>query len=195
MTNPVDGPGENTLDLLNRARAGDRRAVDRLISRFLPSLEGWASGRMPRWARDLADTSDIVQETLVRTFQRIETFHHRGEGALQAYLRQAVMNRIRDEIRKAGVRKVAPGLPDDLQASGLSPLEAAIGQQAVEHYETALGRLRQEEREVVIARIELGCTYAEIARATGRASSDAARMAVGRALARLSEEMARERAR
>lgn len=195
MPDPVDARDERTLDLLTRARAGDREAVDRLIGRFLPSLDRWARGRMPQWARDLADTSDIVQETLVRTFQRIEAFDHRGEGALQAYLRQAVMNRIRDEIRKATVRKVEPGIPDEVEDPGLSPLDAAIGSETVERYETALGRLREEEREVIVARIELGCTYAEIASATSKPSADAARMAVGRALARLSEEMARERAR
>src|SRR3954449_3314208 len=115
MDDPIDGRGETTLDLLTRARAGDRHALDRLVGRFLPSLERWARGRLPRWARDLADTSDIVQETLSRSFEKIEGFEYRGEGALQAYLRQAVMNRVRDEIRKATVRKVEPGLPENLE--------------------------------------------------------------------------------
>jgi RNA polymerase sigma-70 factor (ECF subfamily) len=41
----------------------------------------------------------------------------------------------------------------------------------------------------VVARIELGLTYSEIAAATGRPSMDAARMAVTRAIARLIEEL------
>jgi RNA polymerase sigma-70 factor (ECF subfamily) len=65
-----------------------------------------------------------------------------------------------------------------------------IGAEAVEKYESALQRLRDEERELIVARVELGLTYSELADATGKPSSDAARMAVTRAIARLIEEMA-----
>jgi RNA polymerase sigma-70 factor (ECF subfamily) len=188
-------PLETTVDLLNRARQGDAEALDSLIGRYLPPLQRWARGRLPRWARNMADTDDIVQEALVDTFRRIESFEHRGEGALRAYLRQAVMNRIRDELRKAAVRRVEPGVPEDFADPGPSPLEATIGQAALDRYEAALVRLRDAERDVIVARVELGFTYPEIARATGRESPDAARMAVTRALMRLTEEMARERRR
>lgn len=36
-----------------------------------------------------------------------------------------------------------------------SPPEQAIGREALERYEAALERLRPEEREVIIARVEL----------------------------------------
>ena len=58
-----------------------------------------------------------------------------------------------------------------------------------ERYEAALHRLRPEEREVIIARVELGQSYQQIAAGHGKASADAARMAVSRALVRLAEEM------
>ncbi len=180
---------ESTLSLLARARAGDDHALNELFGRYGPLLRRWASGRLPRWARDLADTPDLVQETLLQTFKNIEGFEHRGEGALQAYLRQAVMNRIRDELRKARHRPAAAELDPELADPGVSPLEAAIGTEAVERYEAALGRLAPTERELVIARIEMGLTYSEIAGATGRPSANAARMAVARALVRLAEEM------
>ena len=91
----------SSLTLLARAQAGDRVALESLIARYRPRLQRWASGRLPRWARDMADTQDLVQETLFQTFQKIERFEARGEGALYAYLRQAILNRIRDELRKA----------------------------------------------------------------------------------------------
>ncbi|OFV88038.1 MAG: hypothetical protein A2V74_07095 [Acidobacteria bacterium RBG_16_70_10] len=53
----------------------------------------------------------------------------------------------------------------------------------------ALANLRPEERELVVARLELGYSYAQITVATGRPSPDATRMAVRRALLRLAEEM------
>ena len=184
-----DASWESTLTLLTRARNGDDAALNDLFARYIPSLRRWASGRLPRWARDLADTPDLVQETLIQVFKKIEGFEHRGEGALQAYLRQAVMNRIRNEVRAAGRRPEAVALDSEQPDDGLSPLERAIGTEAVERYEAALARLRDEERELIVARIEMGLTYAELAQATGKPSMDAARMAVSRALVRLVEEM------
>ena len=185
----VDASWESTLSLLTRARAGDREAMDDLFARYLPLLRRWAAGRLPRWARDLADTPDLVQETLIQVFKRVEGFEHRGEGAFQAYLRQAVMNRIRNEIRNAGRRPERVELDEDKVDEQLSPLEAAIGSEGVERYETALQRLRDEERELVVARLEMGLSYAELAATAGKPSPDAARMAVTRAIARLIEEM------
>ena len=186
---PRDASWESTRSLLIRARGGDNDALNDLFARYIPILRRWASGRLPRWARDLVDTPDIVQETLVQTFKKIEGFEDRGEGALQAYLRQAVMNRIRDELRKAQRRPEAVPLDEGRPDPALSPLEEAIGSEAVEWYESALQRLRDEERELIVARVELGMTYSEMAAALGKRSADAARMAVGRALVRLAEEM------
>ena len=57
----------------------------------------WARGRLPSGARDLVDTEDLVQETLVRTIGNWPFRSFAGVGALQAYLRQSVANRVRDE--------------------------------------------------------------------------------------------------
>jgi RNA polymerase sigma-70 factor (ECF subfamily) len=189
----VDEPSaDSTLDLLTRAQAGDEAARDRLFGRYLPSLSRWASGRLPRWCRDLMDTDDLVQETLLRTLRRIDGFEHRHQGALQAYLRQAVMNRIRDEVRRAKRGPVSTELEADAAPDrGASPLELAIGEQAVETYEAALQRLRPEEREAIVARVEMDYTYEQVAAELGKPSADAARMAVSRALLRLAEEMSR----
>src|SRR5918994_7741037 len=167
-----------TLHLLVRARAGDREALEELFGRYGPELTRFAHRRLPRWARDLADTPDLVQETLLQTFKHLEGFEHRGEGALRAYLRQALMNRIRDELRRAERRPEVGLLPADVADEGLSPLEQAIGTQAVEQYEAALRRLKDEDRELIVARVELGLSYGEIAGATGRSSANSARMAV-----------------
>lgn len=178
--------------LLERIREGDTAALNQLLQRYLPRLSRWASGRLPAWARDLSETSDLVQETLMRTVANLHRFEPRGEGALQAYLRRAVMNRIRDEIRHSRRVPTAPyetTRDEALADNGQSPLEAAIGTQLLEKYDLALERLDSESREAVIARIEMGSSYAEIAGALGKNSPDAARMTVSRALVRLAEEM------
>ena len=67
--------------------------------------------------RDLADTDDLVQDTLLQTFKRIGDFEPRGIGALQAYLRQVILNRLRDELRRKGRRPDAT----DLEGLELEP--------------------------------------------------------------------------
>jgi RNA polymerase sigma-70 factor (ECF subfamily) len=185
----VSSEVESTFLLIEQIRAGDKSALDRLLRRFLPLLTRWASGRLPRGVRDLSDTEDLVQETIISALRHLDHIEIRGEGALQAYLRRAVLNRIRDELRRHGRRGLAETLDENLRAKEDSPLEIAIGNEALERYEAALSRLSAGDREAVIARIELGQTYAEIASALGKPSTEAARMAVNRALARLARLM------
>lgn len=181
----------STTDLLRRAQLGDPEALNELFRRHAGPLRRWARGRLPRWTRDVRDTEDLVQETLVRTLKHIRDFEPRHDGALQAYLRQALLNRVRDEVRRAHRRPGPAGLeaPDEFVDPATSPLDEAIGHEAVERYEAALQRLRPEERELIIARVEMQQTYQQIAAAHGKTSPDAARMAVTRALVRLAEEM------
>jgi len=143
--------------------------VDRLLARHVTPLTRWARGRLPHWARDLADTDDLVQDTLLQTFKRIGDFEARGAGALQAYLRQALVNRVRDELRKKGRRP-----------------------ESTARYERALATLREEEREAIIGRVEMGYSYEELADVLGKPTSEAARKAAQRALVRLTQEMDRD---
>ena len=182
---------ESTFDLIEKARDGDADALDRLFARHLKPLQRWASGRLPKWARGLTDTDDLVQDTLLQTFKRIDAFEPRRVGALQAYLRQAILNRLRDELRRKGRQGWSVGLDDiDLEGGG-SPLEEAIGREAVERYERALERLKPEDREAIVARVELGYSYDDLAQALNKPTADAARKSAERALVRLAEEMKR----
>jgi len=186
---PADS--ESTFDLIDRAKAGDQRAIERLFDRHLKPLQRWAKGRLPQWARDLADTEDLVQDVLLQTFKRIDNFEVRRVGALQAYLRQAVVNRVRDELRRKARQPEATDLNGlELELSP-SPLEDAIGREAAERYQRALQVLKPEEREAIIGRIEMGYSYDELAQVLGKPSADAARKTAQRALVRLAEEMKR----
>ena len=178
-----------TADLLARAQAGDEEALNRLFERHIPLLKRWASGRLPRWARQVADTSDLVQETVIATLRNLPSFEARGDGALQAYLRHALINRVRNEIRRALIRPAAAEIDSRHPHDGTSPLEAAIGGQTLDRYEAALARLTEDEREAVITRVEFGLSYAEVAEALGKPSADAARMTVVRALVKLARGM------
>jgi len=180
----------STIDLLDRFKQGDEDAVNELVERSLPPLKRWARGRLPQWARSLAETQDLVQNAVVRALPHLKTFEAKHPGALQAYLRQAVNNHIRDEIRKVKARPVATPLSDEQPDEGPSPLERAIGRQGLERYEAALQQLRPLDREAIIARVELQQSYEEIAIALDKPTADAARMVVVRAMKNLLKTMA-----
>ena len=179
-----------TVELLHRARAGDRQALNQVFDRAILPLKRWASGRLPRWARGMVDTDDLVQETVMRTLGRLDVFEYHEDSGLTAYLRQAVMNRIKNELRRA-IRKPAQSLDTGaaFQDDALSPLEALLGKETVEAYDNVLGQLEPADRELIIGRVELGLSFAELATASGRPLADAARMAVGRAIVKLAARL------
>ncbi len=182
-------PLETTAWLLDRARGGDDRARERLVARVLPPLQAWAHRRLPPRARDLADTDDLVQVAIVRALRHLDTFESRGEGALLAYLRQVLLNLVRDEVRRAGTRRPGEPVSDSLPDRAPSQLEELVGRETLARYEAGLAKLSAEQREAVILKVEMGYSNPEIAEALGRPSADAARVFVARALARLAEVM------
>ena len=137
----------------------------------------------------MMDTDDLVQVTLVRALDHVEDFEPRHEGAFLAYMRRILLNQIRDEIRRVSRRPARTEFEEDVPALDRSPLEAAIGRETVERYEAILDQLKEEQREAIILRLELGFTYQQIAEAMGSDSPNAIRMMVTRALVRLGEQL------
>ena len=180
---------ETTVELLQLAKAGDGEALERLLERCLPPLQRWAHGRLPAHTRGMLETVDIVQDAVMGAMRHLGTFEPRHQGALQAYLRRAVMNRIRDVIRKAKRRPHQTGLPEDLKDEATSPLDVLIGEENAALYDEALEQLSEEEQEAIIGRLEMGYSYQDLAIVLGKPSADAARMAVTRAVKHLAKVM------
>jgi RNA polymerase sigma-70 factor (ECF subfamily) len=180
---------ESTLELLKRAHGGDRAALEVLVERCLPPLRRWAHGRLPQFARDEFSTEDLVQEAILRVLRRLKTFEARHVGALQAFLRQTVKNLICDEIRRTRHRTFSTIVPEDVKDEQVSALEALIAKESVEHYESAMKRLPPLDRELIVARFEMGLAFDDVAVATGKPTAAAARIAVIRAMNKLAEEL------
>lgn len=191
---PVEPPdAAATLDLVLKARSGDQDACDELFSRYETRLRRWAHGRLPPAARGALDTQDLVQETLIRVFRQLQSFEPRHAGAFREYVWTTFWNAIRDIARKHKRRGPTGPLEVDVPADAPSPLEEAMGSEAFARYEAAIDRLRPEDREAIIARVEMGLSHVEVAASLGKSSAAAAHMAVSRALMRLAEEMAHDR--
>ncbi|PYR78473.1 MAG: hypothetical protein DMF87_14165 [Acidobacteria bacterium] len=183
---------QSTIELVLSARRGNRLALEALLERCLPSLKRWAHGRLPVYARGNCDTSDLVQEAAIHVLGRLDKFEPRHVGAMQAYLRMSVINRIRDEIRRVGRRPESVELTVEPPSDVASPLEAVIREEAYERYRAAVDKLRARDREMVVARVEVQWSFQEIAHRFGMASVDAARMAVSRSLKRLVAQLQTE---
>jgi len=179
-----------TEQLLRRIREGESAARQALYERCLPLLTRWAHGRMPAPARDIADTDDLVQVTLLRALNHLEEFQANGSGSFLAYLRQILLNEVRAELRRRqrGVTKVdieTQVLADD----STSVVERLVGHERLLAYEKALAALDRRDQELIVMRLEFGMSYNEIGLEVD-AEPNTVRMRVTRALKVVADRIA-----
>lgn len=174
-----------TVELIARAKNGDAEAVEAIFQRAVPPVLKWAHGRLPTSMRSKMDTEDLVQQAVLRAIPRLAHFEARDVGAMQAYLRQSVINEIRTVLRRVRRVQELDELHDNHESNEDSPLEVAIGNETYDNYREALGVLRPSDRDLVLARVEAHWTNDQIADHFGYRTVNAARVAVIRALARL----------
>ena len=89
-----------TVELIALAKNGDEAAVEAIFQRAVPPVLRWAHGRVPPTLRSQMNTEDLVQLAVMRAIPRLPHFEARNVGAMQAYLRQSVINEIRTQLRK-----------------------------------------------------------------------------------------------
>lgn len=180
---------ESTEVLIRRARSGEGIARDALVRRFLPLLRQWAHGRLPRAARDLHETEDLVQLALMRALRQIDHFECEGPGSFLAYLRQILLNQVRDEVRRLMRRPESSELDTEMADADLpSPVEQLVGQERLRAYEAALASLPKRQQGLVVMRLEFGMSYPEISAEVG-STPDAVRVMVARALVQLASTL------
>ncbi len=180
----IDSSSERLLEVIHE---GSRPTIDALFERYRSWLRGWARGRLPVWVRGAIDTSDLVQDALHRTYKRIEQFEPKHANALRIYLRRAVENQIRDELRRA-VRRRASIAPDEvvrLSADGAPQHQQFVDDETWSRYLKGLKRLTPRERRLIVGHAELEYSYQQLALIEDMPSPDAARMALRRSMIRL----------
>jgi hypothetical protein len=168
-------------------RAGEPGAADALVDRSLPVFAPWASRRIPAWAVGRVDASAVVRSALLDALPRLRDMEPSSAGTVQAMLRDAVYERLSNDLRAL--------LPHGQSNPGESPMTASVLEQAagrwnLERYDSALAALRPLDREAIIGRLELRQSYEELATALGEVDASVARARVTTAVARLVEKMA-----
>jgi RNA polymerase sigma-70 factor (ECF subfamily) len=124
------------------------------------------------------DSSDLVQETLLKAHEGLAHFKGATEAELVKWLQEILGNVVADEVRKARAQKrdvalekslddVVAGssaqLNEYLIAGGPSPSEQAERQEQLLRLAVAIGQLPCDQRDVIIYRDLLGTPVREIA--------------------------------
>jgi RNA polymerase sigma-70 factor, ECF subfamily len=164
---------------------GHKGTLEFLISQYLPSLRRIARRHLSDHVRSSVDADDVVQDALVSTLRRLPHFVSHHPGALLAYLRRAICNRIIDVKRKSARQGEWIALPDDCAAQASSPLQRIIDKEDMRRYRAALRRLKPRDRRLILMRVEQQLPFQEIGRQLHLTSPNAARVALVRALNRL----------
>ena len=185
---PTPPSPEETVSLLQQVRAGDEQALEALLARLLPRLRRWAHGRLPRSARGMLETGDVVQSVASKAVRRLASIEITRSADLAYYLRQAIANEIAGLWRRELRQPIETTLGDSLPAPVTSPLDRLIGAERLRRYEAALGRLDPSDREIIVGRFELAYDYDDLARYLGKPSVGATRVAVHRAVKHLTEQ-------
>lgn len=172
------------IDLVIRARSGDKRALDALVERHAPRVNRLAAHLL----EDLEDARDAAQESLVKLCTRLRQF--RGDAQFATWLHRLVVNTCRDRMAWQRVRRAEPlpleetassaDVDDDLaRVAMLSDLRRDVAD--------ALAKLSRDQRIAVVLRDAFGLSYEEIGRV--------ARMPVGTAKCYVHRARRRLRAR
>lgn len=167
-----------------------RRVIERLFVRLLPMLGRWAHGRLPRHARRRCDTEDLVQDACSGAITHLVDLDERDPSQVDFYLKQSIRNRIRDEVRRAKIGETASSERLTVADPRPSPLDEILESDERRRFRAALLALDADDQQLVVGRVELHMSYAELARATGRDSDEATRCAARRAMFRLARQLA-----
>ena len=120
-----------TADLVagDKFHRGDEAALELLINRILPSLRRFGHRRVTGRTQWLVDIDNLVQDALLSTVRRLPHFVYQTPGALLAYLRRVVVNRIIDAKRKRARQGEWLALQAVRRAASASPLQRVIHQE------------------------------------------------------------------
>ncbi len=154
-----------TRRLLEEAAGGESEAFGRLFERHRAHLCEIAEGRLDVRVRPRIDPSDVVQETQVEAFKRLDDYLRRRPMPFRLWLVKTLYERLRKieqhhlAAAKRSIHREVP-LPDrsslklaaQLLSGGTSPSADAIREELARQVRRLLARLPEKEREILLLR-------------------------------------------
>jgi RNA polymerase sigma-70 factor (ECF subfamily) len=193
----LEADSAETVRLLDEIRCGDGAAFGRLFEKYRSGLREFISHRLDPRVRSRIDPSDVVQETQLEAYRRMDDFLRRHPMPFRVWLWRTAYERLiklrRHHVgaaRRAVGREL--GLPDrsslllarPLLAPGSSPSRQLARDELVCRVREALKGLSETDREVLLMRHAEALPYREIGCILDLDPA-AARKRYGRALLRL----------
>jgi RNA polymerase sigma-70 factor, ECF subfamily len=197
-----------TQELLLGVQQGDGSAVNRLLDRHRQALRRMVQLRLDQKIQARVDVSDVVQDVLVEASRRLPQYLENPVMSFHLWVRQIAKDRIIDAHRrhrasaKRSVDREQPlavpaasdrstyELAAQIRDRELTPAAAATRQEMAELVERAMGRLNEQDCEIIIMRHYEQLSNMEIAEALGL-TEPAASMRYLRAVRRLRELLLR----
>ncbi len=174
-----------TIDLVRRAQAGDREALERLLSRYYDRVRRVVGIRMGPRVRSWTDSVDSMTRTFLKALEKFDTFEMRNESSLLRWLVTIAEGMIRDAADERNARKRSPDRERsiDLESPTGVPTFAPLPDPATtitsrlvrdedrELVDRAIHELDAADRELLVQFYYLDATFEEIAEATGLVSA------------------------
>lgn len=153
------------LELVSRARGGDVAAFTELVRRYETRIWNLAY----RLVSNADDAADVAQETFLAAFEGLKRF--RAESSFYTWLYRIAVNRaLAHRAARAGRRDAAAGDGAALETAadgGAGPEASAAARERSAAIDTAIRRLPEDFRAVVVLKDVEGLEYEEIAEALG----------------------------
>ena len=174
------------LDLAERARKGERGALDRLAGALRPLVCRWALVL----TGDSDDAEDVAQVVLMKTLRSIGSFDGRARVTSWLYriTRNASLDHRRAKRQEQRLAEKAEWLTDPPAPRLEDPLDAIELKRTMRLIRTLLKELPTAQREVFDLVVLQGLTHAEAARLL-RMNPNTLRVYLLRARRRMREEM------
>lgn len=188
--------------LLERARAGDETARDRLFDRCRNYVNVVARAEVESWMRAKVDASDLVQQTMMEAHQEIDKFRGNTEAEWLAWLRRILSNNAIDFVRhykgtakravarEVRIDRMKPGgslsAAFELTADIESPSELVMRKEREIAVADAIAQLSADHQEVIMLRNLQRLPFDEVAKRMER-SRPAVQMLWARALKALQQ--------
>jgi len=162
QTAPVPRPYEREQDLAAALRAHDQEAWRQLFQEHYQRVYRYAYVR----TGNSADADDVAANVFVEAVKGIANFEYRG-APITSWLFRIAHNETVDALKRRA-RTAAASLEHPEAAAAADARDAIASSDDWRDLGAALGKLKQEHREVLTLRLVEGCSVRQVARMLGK---------------------------